>query len=532
MAKEILYGQEARKHLERGINFVADTVKVTLGPKGRNVVLGKNSFPPSIINDGVTIAKEVESDNLAENIGVSLLKEAALQTNNKAGDGTTTATVLTQYLVKEGLKSVTAGSNPIGIQNGMKKALDYVVDYLYDIRIPVETKEQIQKVAEISSGSKEIGDLIAQAVEIVGKDGIITVDESKTIENSLDTIDGFNIDKGYISPYFLTNGETEIIFNNPLVLVTDKSLNIIKDIVALLESILRLGRSLVIVAEDVGSDVLATLIMNNERGSLHNVAIKTPSYGDKKKAILEDLAIMTGAEFITDSKGMDLRNIEIGSLGECKKIVVNKDKTTFIGGNYTQENIEQRINQIKLEIDRTESEFDREKLQERVSRLTGGAAIIKIGSLNEIDLKDKKLRVEDALNATQAAVAEGIVPGGGAALCHSTKFLQEFLTDFEGAEKVGAEIVIRSLESPLKQICLNGGKNGSIVANKVKDNEPPFGYDIMADNYGDLFTMGIIDPLKVTRLALENAISIASMLLTTEAIIVNKENINEEYDQY
>jgi len=524
MAKKILFGEEARKALERGIDRVAETVKVTLGPKGRNVVLGRNLESPQIVNDGVTIAKEIEIEDPLENAGAALIREVALQTNNRAGDGTTTSTVLTQALVKEGLKNVAAGENPVGIRNGMNKALDIVVDAVLDMAIPVDTREQVERVATISSGNPEIGAIIAEAMELVGKDGVITVDESRTMTTVLETVEGFTLDKGYLSPHFVTEDSDnyEVTLEDPLVLVTDKNINIIGDVVQLLENVLKSGRSLFIVAEDVSGDVLPTLLANAQRGGLKSVAIKAPGYGDKRKAILSDIAIMTGAEMITSDTGHDLRNATVANLGTASKIVVTRDKTTIIGDNdeVKLEAIEQRIEQLRNQLGVTDSEFDRDKIHERISRLSGGVAVIKVGASSEVELKDQKLRIEDALNATQAAVQEGIVPGGGSALLHATKVLEDRLGEFTVSETVGAQILLRALTYPIKQIATNAGLEGGMIAQAVRSQESPFGYDAQNGLYGDMFELGVVDPAKVVRSALENAVSIASMFLTTEVLVV------------
>lgn len=524
MAKKILFGEQARKALERGVDSVADTVKVTLGPKGKNIVLGRNSTTPQIVNDGVTIAKDIELSEPTENAGASLLCEVAMQTNNRAGDGTTTSTVLAQALIKEGLKNVAAGANPVGIQRGMKKALDVVMEVLEDMSISVDTREQIKRVATISSGSEEIGEIIAQAMEMVGKDGIISVDDSKTTKTILETVEGFNLDKGYVSHHFVTddNPNQEVVMENPLVLVTDRPLNIIQDLLPLLEQVAKHGNNLLIVADDIGGDVLATLITNNSRGVLRNVVVKAPGYGDKKKAILEDIAALTDAVVVTAEKGMELKTVETTVLGMAQRAVIGRDKTTLIGMHTPEvlSRINERAYQIRSEVESTDSEFDREKLQERLSRLSGGVALIKVGANSEVELRDQKLRIEDALNATQAAISEGIVPGGGSSLLHACKELSSFVKELSGDERVGADIVLRSLPYPIKQIALNAGVDGSVVAMIVGGKGSPYGYNAFTGEYGDMFEMGVVDPAKVTRSALENAVSIASMLLTTEVLIV------------
>lgn len=529
MAKKILFGEDARKALERGIDRVAETVKVTLGPKGRNVVLGRTQDSPQIVNDGVTIAKEIEIEDPLENAGAALIREVALQTNSKAGDGTTTSTVLTQALVKEGLKNVAAGENPVGIRNGMNKALDIVVESIQNMAISVDTKEQVERVATISSGSSEVGSLIAEAMEMVGKDGVITVDESKTMTTVLETVEGFTFDKGYISPHFLVEDDYEVTLNDPLVLVTDKNVNIIADVVHMLESILKSGRSLFIVADDVSGDVLPTLIANVQRGGLKSVVVKAPGYGERKKDFLKDLATMTGAEFITSETGLELRAATIDNLGTASKVVVSRDKTVVIGDN-NEENlsaIEDRIEQLRNTLNVTESEFDRDKIHERISRLSGGVAVIKVGASSEVELKDQKLRIEDALNATQAAVQEGIVPGGGAALLHATKDLEDRLGEFSPSESVGAQILLRALTYPIRQIATNAGLEGGMIAQAVRTQEPPYGYDAARGEFGDMFSLGVVDPAKVVRSALENAVSIASMFLTTEVLVVESTDLTQ-----
>ena len=532
MAKKILFGEDARKALERGIDRVAETVKVTLGPKGRNVVLGRNSESPQIVNDGVTIAKEIEIEDPLENAGAALIREVALQTNNRAGDGTTTSTVLTQALVKEGLKNVTAGENPVGIRNGMNKALDIIVDAVLDQAISVDTKEQVERVATISSGSPEVGALIAEAMELVGKDGVISVDESRTMTTELETVEGFTIDKGYLSPHFLTedDSEYEVTLTEPLVLVTDRVVNIIADVVHLLESVLKSGRSLFIVAEDVSGDVLPTLLANVQRGGLKSVAIKAPGYGERRKDILADIATLTGAELVTADMGLELRNATIEHLGTASKIVVGRDKTVIIGDNdpVKMEEIESRIDHLRNVLNQTESEFDRDKIHERISRLSGGVAVIKVGASSEVELKDQKLRIEDALNATQAAVQEGIVPGGGSALLHASKVLESRLGEFSASETVGAQILLRALTYPIRQIASNAGLEGGMVAQAVLSQDSPFGYDAQNGLYGDMFDLGVVDPAKVVRSAIENAVSIASMFLTTEVLVVESTNLTQE----
>jgi len=531
MAKKILFGEDARKALERGIDRVAETVKVTLGPKGRNVVLGRTSETPQIVNDGVTIAKEIEIEDPLENAGAALIREVALQTNNRAGDGTTTSTVLTQALVKEGLKNVAAGENPVGIRNGMNKALEIVVDAIHDMAIPVDTKEQVERVATISSGSAEVGSIIAEAMELVGKDGVITVDESRTMTTVLDTVEGFTIDKGYLSPHFIVeeSDNYEVTLNDPLVLVTDRSVNIIADVVHLLESVLKSGRSLFIVAEDVSGDVLPTLLANAQRGGLKSVAIKAPGYGDRKKDFLADISILTGAELVTPDTGIELRNATIQHLGTASKIVVGRDKTTIIGNNDSDNvvEIENRIDQLRSLLSTTESEFDRDKIHERISRLSGGVAVIKVGASSEVELKDQKLRIEDALNATQAAVQEGIVPGGGATLLHSAKYLEARLNEFSPSELVGAQILLRALSYPIRQISVNAGLEGGMTAQAVMSQNPPFGYDAQRGEFGNMFDLGVVDPAKVVRSAIENAVSIASMFLTTEVLVVEASELTE-----
>jgi len=532
MAKKILFGEEARKALERGIDRVAETVKVTLGPKGRNVVLGRTMDSPQIVNDGVTIAKEIEIEDPLENAGAALIREVALQTNNKAGDGTTTSTVLTQALVKEGLKNVAAGENPVGIRNGMNKALDIVVDAVLDMSIPVDTKDQVERVATISSGSSEVGGIIAEAMEMVGKDGVITVDESRTMQTVLETVEGFTIDKGYLSPHFVNEDSEnyEVVLHDPLVLVTDRNMNIITDVVQLLENVLKSGRSLFIVAEDVSGDVLPTLLANAQRGGLKSVAIKAPGYGEKRKDLLADIAIMTGAELITAEKGLELRTATLEHLGTASKIVVGRDKTTIIGDNdeVKLENIDNRIDQLRSLLQVTESEFDRDKIHERISRLSGGVSVIKVGANSEVELKDQKLRIEDALNATQAAVQEGIVPGGGAALLHASKVLESRLSDFSTSEMVGAQILLRALAYPIKQIATNAGLEGGMIAQAVVTQDAPFGYDAQNNVYGNMFDLGVVDPAKVVRSALENAVSIASMFLTTEVLVVESTGLTQD----
>jgi chaperonin GroEL len=525
MAKQILFDEAARRALEKGVNAVADAVKVTLGPKGRNVVLEKKFGAPQIINDGVTIAKEIELEDPVENTGAQLVKEVASKTNDLAGDGTTTSTVLAQAMIREGLKNVAAGANGIMIRNGMHKALEVAVAEIKTMAKPVESKSAIAQVATISAQDAEIGSLIAEAMEKVGKDGVITVEESKTMGTTLETVEGMQFDKGYISAYMVTDAEKmEAVLDEPFVLVTDKKINVVADLVPVLEKIARAGRPLVILAEDVEGEALSTLVVNKLRGILNAVAVKAPGFGDRRKAMLEDIAILTGGRVISEDVGLRLENVTIEMLGKARQVRISRDKTTIVSfkDDTTTKEVEKRVGMIRKQIEETESEFDREKLQERLAKLAGGVAVIQVGASTETELKDRKLRIEDALAATKAAVEEGIVPGGGTALIRLVKPLRELMSKLSGDERTGVEIIMRALEAPLRQIADNAGIEGAVIAEQVKNNAQGHGYNAMTGEYVDMIGAGIVDPAKVTRSALENATSIASMLLTTEALVVDK----------
>jgi len=526
MAKQIIFDEQARRSLERGVNAVADTVKVTLGPKGRNVVLEKKFGAPQIINDGVTIAKEIELEDPVENVGAQLVKEVASKTNDVAGDGTTTSAILAQAMVKEGLKNVAAGANPILLKRGIEKAVALCVERIRNLSKPVEGREAIAQVATISAGNDEtIGNLIADAMDKVGTDGVITVEESKSMGTNLDVVEGMQFDKGYVSPYMATDAEKmEAVLDEPLLLITDKKITSISDLVPALEKVAKSGRGLVIVAEDVEGEALATLVVNKLRGVLNVVAIKAPGFGDRRKAMLEDIAILTGGEVISEDIGRKLENVSFEMLGTARQVKVNKEKTTIVAGSDNKEAVDARISQIRKQIEDTDSEFDKEKLQERLAKLAGGVAVIQVGAATETELKDRKLRIEDALSATKAAVEEGIVAGGGTTLLSIIGDIESAYSELPNDDiRTGYTIVARSLEYPLKQIAFNAGVDGSIVVDKVRNsNEKGFGYNALTGEYQDMVKAGIVDPAKVTRAALQNAASIAAMLLTTEALVVDK----------
>ncbi|MGB9779859.1 chaperonin GroEL [Caldanaerobacter sp.] len=523
MAKQIKYGEEARKALERGVNAVANTVKVTLGPRGRNVVLDKKYGTPTVTNDGVTIAREIELEDPFENQGAQLLKEAATKTNDVAGDGTTTATLLAQVMVLEGLKNLAAGANPMLLRRGMTKAVEAAVEGLRRISKPIDNKESIAHVAAISAADEEIGQLIAEAMEKVGKDGVITVEESKTIGTTLEVVEGMQFDRGYISPYMVTDAEKmEAILEEPVILITDKKLSNVQDLLPLLEQIVQHGKKLLIIADDVEGEALATLVVNKLRGTFSCVAVKAPGFGDRRKEMLQDIAILTGGQVISEELGYDLKDVTLDMLGRARQVKVTKEYTTIVGGAGNPEDIKKRINQIKAQIEETTSDYDREKLQERLAKLAGGVAVIQVGAATETELKEKKHRIEDALAATKAAVEEGIVPGGGVALLNVMEDVQKVVDSLEGDFKTGAMIVLKALEAPVRQIAENAGVDGSIVVEKIKAaKDPNFGYDAYREEFTDMIKRGIIDPTKVTRTALQNAASIASMILTTEAIVVD-----------
>lgn len=517
-AKQIVFDIDARKKLEKGVNIVAEAVKTTLGPKGRNVVLEKKFGSPTITKDGVTVAKEIELEDAFENMGAQLCKEVASKTNEIAGDGTTTATVLAQSIVSEGLKNVTAGANPIFLKRGIDMAVEKAVDEMKKMSTPVETKESIANVAAISGNDKEIGDLVAESMEKVGKDGVITVEESKGIETLVEVVEGMEFDRGYISPYFITNSETmEVELEEPYILIYEKKISAVGDMLPLLEKVVRTGRPFLIIAEDLEGEALATLVVNKLRGVLQCAAVKAPAFGDRRKAMLEDIAILTNGTFITEDMGYKLEHVDIDKLGRAKKVKINKENTTIVEGEGSADNIKKRVNQIKKQIEDSTSDYDSEKLQERLAKLAGGVAVIKVGAATETELKEKKHRIEDALSATRAAVEEGIIPGGGASLVDIIPSLDEI--EAEGDMEVGVRIVRRALEEPLRQIAENAGLEGSVVIEHVKNSEPGMGFDALTEQYADMVKEGIVDPLKVTRSALQNAASIASMLLTTEALI-------------
>ena len=520
MSKEIKFGAEARAALERGVNQLADTVRVTLGPKGRNVVLAKPYGAPLITNDGVTIAKEIELEDGFENMGAQLIREVASKTNDVAGDGTTTATVLAQAMVNAGMKNLAAGANPIVLRKGMKKATDKAVEAIASMSKPVEGKEQIAKVAAVSSGDEEVGKLVADAMEKVSKDGVITIEESKTMKTELDLVEGMQFDRGYISAYMATDmDKMEATLDNPYILITDKKISNIQELLPLLEQIVQSGSKLLIIAEDIEGEALTTLIVNKLRGTFSVAAVKAPGYGDRRKEMLQDIAILTGGQVISDELGLDLKEATLEQLGRAKSVKVQKESTVIVDGEGDKEAIKARVNQIKGQIEETTSEFDREKLQERLAKLAGGVAVVRVGAATETEMKEAKLRMEDALAATKAAVEEGIIAGGGSAYIHTTKVLQELVDTLEGDEKTGAQIIMKALEAPLFHIAANAGLEGSVIINKVKESKVGIGFDAYKEEYVDLVKAGILDPAKVTRSALQNATSVASTLLTTESVV-------------
>ena len=520
MAKEIKFGAEARAALERGVNQLADTVRVTLGPKGRNVVLAKPYGAPLITNDGVTIAKEIELEDGFENMGAQLIREVASKTNDVAGDGATTATVLAQAMVNAGMKNLAAGANPIVLRKGMKKATDKAVEAIASMSKPVEGKEQIAKVAAVSSGDEEVGKLVADAMEKVSKDGVITIEESKTMKTELDLVEGMQFDRGYISAYMATDmDKMEATLDNPYILITDKKISNIQELLPLLEQIVQSGSKLLIIAEDIEGEALTTLIVNKLRGTFSVAAVKAPGYGDRRKEMLQDIAILTGGQVISDELGLDLKEATLEQLGRAKSVKVQKESTVIVDGEGDKEAIKARVNQIKGQIEETTSEFDREKLQERLAKLAGGVAVVRVGAATETEMKEAKLRMEDALAATKAAVEEGIIAGGGSAYIHTTKVLQELVDTLEGDEKTGAQIIMKALEAPLFHIAANAGLEGSVIINKVKESKVGIGFDAYKEEYVDMVKAGILDPAKVTRSALQNATSVASTLLTTESVV-------------
>ena len=521
MVKDIKFSEDARASMLRGVDILANTVKVTLGPKGRNVVLEKAFGSPLITNDGVTIAKEIELEDHFENMGAKLVAEVASKTNDIAGDGTTTATVLTQAIVREGLKNVTAGANPVGIRRGIELATRAAVEELHKISRPVESKEAIAQVAAISSGSQEVGSLIAEAMEKVGNDGVITIEESKGIETELDVVEGMQFDRGYLSQYMVTDNDKMVAhLDNPFILITDKKVSNIQEIIPLLEQIVQQGRALLIIADDVDGEALPTLVLNKLRGTFNVVAVKAPGFGDRRKAMLEDIAVLTGAQVITEDLGLELKDATLAQLGTAGKVVVSKDNTTIVEGAGSKELISNRVALIRSQAKDTTSDFDREKLQERLAKLSGGVAVIKVGAATETELKEKKLRIEDALNATRAAVEEGIVSGGGTALVNVQKTVDAL--ELEGDEATGAKIVSRSLEEPLRQIATNAGLEGSVIVAHLKAQELGIGYNAASDEWVNMIEAGIVDPTKVTRSALQNAASVSALLLTTEAVVADK----------
>ena len=527
MAKKIIEGAQARKSLEKGVDKLSNIVKITLGPKGRNVVLGKKYGSPLITNDGVTIAKEISLDDPFENMGAELIKEVSIKTNDVAGDGTTTACVLAQAIVKEGIKNFAAGANPIILKKGIFKACDKAVEVLKEISKPVENSTAIKQVASISAGDEEIGELIAQAMQKVGSDGVITVEESQTMKTELSVVEGMQFDRGYLSPYFCTNTEKMICeLDNPYILLTDRKISNIQEILPLLEQIVKQGEKLLIVADDVEGEALTTLVLNKLRGTFNSVAVKAPSFGDKRKAMLEDIAILTGATVISSELGYDLSKLSLELLGRAKSVKVDKDATTIVDGAGNAKKIAERVKQIKNQIKEQTSEYELEKLNERLAKLSGGVAVIKVGSATEVEMKEKKLRIEDALAATKAATEEGIVPGGGVALLKTAGAIKELINSLNGDEKTGASIVLRAIEEPIRQIAVNAGIDGGVVVNNIMQNidKKAYGYDALKGEYGDMIEKGIVDPTKVTRSALQNACSVSATMLTTEALVVEVED--------
>ena len=523
MAKKILYGEDARKALEAGVNTLANTVKITLGPKGRNVVLDKKFGAPLITNDGVTIAKEIELEDAFENMGAQLVKEVSTKTNDIAGDGTTTAVVLAQAIIREGLKNLAAGANPIVLKKGIKKAVDKTVEELKGISKPITDKTSIAQVASISAGDEEVGALISEAMEKVGKDGVITIQESKTMKTELTTVDGMQFDRGYASAYMVTNTDKmEAVYDNPLILITDNKISSIQEILPIVEPIAQQGQKLLIIAEDVEGDALAALVVNKLKGVFNCVAVKAPGFGDRRKAMLEDIAILTCGTVISTDLGIEFKDVNFNMLGKAAQIKVDKENTTIIGGAGDPSQIKARVLAIKSQIEATTSDYDKEKLQERLAKLAGGVAVINVGAATEVEMKEKKLRIEDALAATKAAVEEGIVPGGGTALLTAIPTLKELVNELDGDEKTGASIILKAIEEPVRQIAINAGLDGSVILNEIiKKGDKNYGFDAYKNEYCDMVKCGIIDPTKVTRSALQNAASIASTLLTTESIVTD-----------
>ena len=522
MAKEIKYGAEARKALEAGVDQLADTVRVTIGPKGRNVVLDKSYGAPLITNDGVTIAKEIELEDPFENMGAQLVKEVATKTNDVAGDGTTTATVLAQAMIKEGMKNLAAGANPIVLRKGMKKATDAAVESIVSMSEKVSGKEQIAKVAAISAGDEAVGNMVADAMEKVSNDGVITIEESKTMQTELDLVEGMQFDRGYISAYMATDmDKMEAVLDDPYILITDKKISNIQEILPLLEQIVQSGSRLLIIAEDVEGEALTTLILNKLRGTFNVVAVMAPGYGDRRKEMLQDIAILTGGQVISEEVGLELKDATMDQLGRAKSVKVQKESTVIVDGEGDKDAIAARVSQIRGQIEETTSEFDKEKLQERLAKLAGGVAVIRVGAATETEMKESKLRMEDALNATRAAVEEGIIAGGGSAYIHASKEVAKLVDSLEGDEKTGAKVVLKALEAPLFHISANAGLEGSVIINKVREAQPGFGFDAYNETYVNMVEAGILDPVKVTRSALQNACSVASTLLTTESVVAD-----------
>ena len=527
MAKEIKYGIEARKALEEGVNKLANTVRVTIGPKGRNVVLDKSYGAPLITNDGVTIAKDIELEDAFENMGAQLVKEVAAKTNDVAGDGTTTATVLAQAMINEGMKNLAAGANPIVLRKGMKKATDCAVDAIAHMSEKVTGKDQIAKVAAISAGDEEVGQMVADAMEKVSNDGVITIEESKTMKTELDLVEGMQFDRGYISAYMATDmDKMEAVLDNPYILITDKKISNIQEILPVLEQIVQSGAKLLIIAEDVEGEALTTLIVNKLRGTFNVVAVKAPGYGDRRKEMLKDIAILTGGQVISEELGLELKDTTMDMLGRAKSVKVQKENTVIVDGEGAKEDIDARVAQIKAQLEETTSEFDKEKLQERLAKLAGGVAVIRVGAATETEMKEAKLRMEDALNATRAAVEEGVISGGGSAYIHASKEVKKLTETLVGDEKTGAEIILKALEAPLYHISANAGLEGSVIINKVRESEVGTGFDALNGEYVNMIDAGILDPAKVTRSALQNATSVASTLLTTESVVATiKEDV-------
>ena len=522
MAKEIKYGAEARKALEAGVNQLADTVRVTLGPKGRNVVLAKSYGSPLITNDGVTIAKDIELEDAFENMGAQIVKEVATKTNDVAGDGTTTATVLAQAMINEGMKNLAAGANPIVLRKGMKKACDKAVEAILDMSDTISGKDQIARVASISAGDDEVGQMVADAMEKVSKDGVITIEESKSMKTELDLVEGMQFDRGYISAYMATDMEKMVAeLDNPYILITDKKISNIQEILPLLEQIVQSGSKLLIIAEDIEGEALTTLIVNKLRGTFQVVAVKAPGYGDRRKEMLQDIAILTGGKVISEELGYELKDATLDDLGRAKSAKITKENTVIVDGMGAKEDIAGRVNVIKAQLEETTSEFDKEKLQERLAKLAGGVAVIRVGAATETEMKEAKLRMEDALNATRAAVEEGIISGGGSAYIHAAKKVAELVKDLEGDEKTGAKVVLKAMEAPLFHIAANAGLEGSVIINKIKESEVGVGFDAYNETYVNMIEAGIIDPVKVTRSALQNATSVASTMLTTESVVAD-----------